>query len=71
MTTYEVYLRAYVRAAVYRPKEPGLFVRFVEMRPGRLERAAARAVGVSDGLSEGPLRSKQALDDELRRLLAP
>lgn len=66
--TYEAYLISYVRASVFRPKEPGLFVGLFDLRRGRLERAVARALGVSDGLAEN-LRSKSSFREELERLL--
>lgn len=65
---YEQYLIAHVRASVLRPKEPALLARLLDLRPGRLERVAARALGVADGLAE-KLRSRNEFRDELERLL--
>lgn len=65
--TYGAYLTGYTQG--YRPREPGLLSKLFDLRPGRLERAAAKALGVSHGVADEPLISREALRDELKRLL--
>jgi hypothetical protein len=71
VTGYDEYVRGYADSCIGgRFVRRGLFARVLHyVRPGRTERAIARALGIHDGVQDRALRTLAEVEAEIERLL--
>lgn len=71
MTGYDEYVRGYADSCIGgRLVRRSLVARVLDcLRPGRTERAIARALGIHDGVHDRALRTRTEVEAEIERLL--